>query len=403
MLITNGRVFINGEFSELDILIENRKITKIGKKLSADGEEKIDAHGLIVLPGLIDLHVHLREPGAEYKEDFNTGTRAAVAGGLTNIFDMPNNRIAITTAKLMKEKINLANKKAKCNVGFYLGAATGNENEWKLLADEKPFAGLKIYMGQTTGSLLIKNESELDSHFSNFDSDRPIIIHAEDQKMLETEGRTEGAALSAVETATKLGKKYEKKLHIAHASTGKEVELAKRTYKTCTVETCPHYLFLDEKDWERLGFRKAVNPPLRKPETRKELWGYLNFIDCISTDHAPHILEDKQSGACGYPGLETSLALMLDAYNRKMISIERIVQMMAENPAKIIGLTHNGRITEGANADVTIVDTRKEWTVKEEELETKCKWSPFNGKMLKGKAMKTIINGKLVYDEGETY
>ncbi len=199
------------------------------------------------------------------------------------------------------------------------------------------------------------------------------------------------------------GKKYGKKLHIAHASTGKEIELARRTYPACSIETCPHYLFLDEKDGEKLGFKRAVNPPLRKPETRKELWNYLNSVDCISTDHAPHIIEDKQSGACGYPGLETSVALMLDAHHRKLITVERIVQMMAENPAKVIGLTRNGTISEGMNADITIIDTRREWTVNEEELETKCKWSPFNGKTLKGKAVKTIVGGKLTYDDGEIY
>jgi dihydroorotase len=399
MIITNGNVFFNGKFSKLDILIEDEKIIKVGNQISADGEERVDATELVVLPGLIDLHVHLREPGAEYKEDFNSGTMAAVAGGITNIFDMPNNRVAITTAKLMREKIALAERKKHCKIGFYLGAATGNENEWKAIADEKRFSGLKVYMGQTTGSLLVRNDAELESHFSGFDANRPIVVHAEDQKMLESEGRTEGAALSAVGKACALGRKYGKKLHIAHASTGKEVELAKRTYANCTLETCPHYLFLDENDWAHLGYRKAVNPPLRKPETRKALWGYLDSIDCISTDHAPHTLEDKQSGASGYPGLETSLALMLDAYNRKLITMERIVQMMSENPARIIGLDRNGKIAEGAVADITIIDPKKEWVVKEEELETKCKWSPFNGKILKGKAVKTIVDGKIVFED----
>lgn len=399
MLITNGNVFFNGKFSELDLRVDGGRIAEIGKNISSDSEERVDARGMIVVPGLIDIHVHLREPGAEYKEDFKSGTRAAIAGGITNVFDMPNNRVPITTAKLMKEKIAIAEKNEKCKIGFYLGAATGNEKEWEKIANEKKFAGLKIYMGQTTGSLLIKNDAELESHFSNFDSNRPIVAHAEDQKILETEGRTENAALSAVEKAAKLGKKYGKKIHIAHASTGNEISVAKRKYDKCTVETCPHYLFLDENDWDKLEYRKAVNPPLRNPETRKELWQNLQSIDCISTDHAPHTLEDKQSGASGYPGLETSLALMVDAYNRKLVSMERIIRMMSENPARIIGLNRNGKISEGLVADLTIIDTRKEWTIKEEELETKCKWSPFNGRTLKGKVMKTIVDGKLVFDE----
>jgi len=410
--ITNGRIFFNGEFTEKEILVQDGKIAKIANSISsstmslasAEGE-KIDARGLIVLPGLIDLHVHLREPGFEHKEDFNTGGKAAVAGGIVHMFDMPNNKVPATTAELLKKKIELAQNKNKrnkstCKIGFYLGATTGNELEWKKLDKELDFVGLKIYMGQTTGDLIVGNEKALDAHFSLFDSKRPIVVHAEDQKTIEKEGRTQGAALAAVENATRLGKKYSKKLHIAHVSTGAEVELVGKIYPKTTVETCPHYLFINQKELDSLGYLGGVNPPVRDNKTRQELWAHLADIDCISTDHAPHTLEDKKNGAKGYPGLETSLALMLDAYSRKLIRLDDVPKMMSENPAKIIGLKQNGEIKEGMNADFTIVDLRKEWVVRGEELETKCKWSPFEGRKLRGKNVKTIIDGKLVFEDG---
>ncbi|MFA6531109.1 MAG: amidohydrolase family protein, partial [Candidatus Micrarchaeia archaeon] len=296
----------------------------------------------------------------------------------------------------------LARRKAKCKIGFYLGACAGNELEWKSLARVPEFAGLKIYMGQSTGSLLVDNDKTLEAHFSAFDPNRPIVVHAEDQKVMEQEGRTKEAALAAVKKACVLGKKYSKRLHIAHISSVEEVELAKKTYQKTTVETCPHYLFIDETQLAGLGFKSGVNPPVRNKTTRRELWKALvnGSVDCISTDHAPHTLEDKKNGAKGYPGLETSLALMLDAYNRKLIPLETIPKMMSENPAKIANLTENGEIRVGMNADLTIVNLKEEWVVRGEEFETKCKWSPFEGRKLKGRNKITVIDGKIAYELG---
>lgn len=398
MLIRNGTIFFNGKFVSKDILIEEGKIKAVssGRASSSETEdserETIDATGLVVLPGLIDLHVHLREPGFEQKEDFATGTKAAIAGGITHVFDMPNNKVPITTAKLMREKIELAKKKAKCKIGFYLGAAAGNELEWKKIAGEKMFAGLKIYMGKTTGDLLVDSDALLEAQFAGFDPKRYIVVHAEDE-------RREGGSLEAIGRAGKFAEKHGKKLHIAHITTNEEIQMAKK-YTNATVETCPHYLFIDEAQLARLGELKGVNPPVRGNAERAGLMraAVEGKIECISTDHAPHTLEEKKNGAKGYPGLETSLALMLDAYNRKLLPLEVIPKMMSENPAGVAGMKENGAIRKGMSANLTIVNLKKEWVVKGEELETKCKWSPFEGRKLKGRSRMTIIDGKVAYE-----
>jgi dihydroorotase len=397
MRILHGKVWYNNQFTTKDLLVTDGKIAKIANSISPEedsegNESDIDARGLLVLPGLIDLHVHLREPGFDYKEDFFTGTRAAVAGGITHVFDMPNNKIPVTTAKLLREKIELAKKKAVCNVSFYVGASKGNEKEWKKIANEERFAGLKIYMGKTTGDLLVDSDALLEPQFAEFDPKRYIVVHAEDE-------RKGGMSLESIERAGKLAKKYGKQLHIAHITTKEEIRMAKKYPKT-TVETGPHYLFIDEPQLTKLGELKGVNPPVRGNAERVELMRQVveGKVDCISTDHAPHTLEDKKNGAKGYPGLETSLALMVDASNRRLMPIELVPKMMAENPARIANLAGSGIIVPKLTANLTIVDPKREWTVKGEELETKCKWSPFEGRKLKGKAVKTIIEGETVYE-----
>ncbi|MEK6978708.1 MAG: dihydroorotase family protein [Candidatus Micrarchaeota archaeon] len=408
MLITNCRTYIDGKISEKEILILDGKIARIAGRIpenEAGGEEKINAGGLMVIPGLIDVHVHLREPGSEYKEDFVTGTKAALAGGITTVIDMPNNKVPTTTLRRLREKEELAQKKALCDVRFYMGATNDNFAEIK---KANPIA-VKVYMGKTTGDLLVTEDEIMERHFSNFDRKKPITVHAEDQKYMEAHSgkRTEEAAEIAVKRAVTLAEKTKRKLHIAHASTSQEIEIAKekaggqKLRADVSVETAPHYLFLSQKDADKLKQLGTVNPPLRSEETRKALWKKLNNIDCIATDHAPHTLEDKGDGARGFPGLETSLALMLDAYNKRMLELDWIISRMTENPAEIFGLTNLGRIAVGFSANLTFVDLKKEWTVNGEELETKCKWSPFEGKKLRGKAVKTVFGGRTVYEDNE--
>ncbi len=396
MLLGNVKVYYKGKILSKYIQIEEERITGLLNSTQRN-EKVIDGNGLLVLPGLIDPHVHLREPGATHKEDFYTGTRAAVAGGFTTVLDMPNNPQPTVTLERLKEKIELAKEKAICDVGFHFGATNENFSEIK---KAKPNS-LKLILGQTTGSLLVREDSVILKHFENFPKEKPIVIHAEDQEYIEKTG-DDGpkAAWRAVEKVIGFAKRTNRRIHIAHTSTKKEIEIAKK-WNLATVETAPHYLFLSQKDYGTLGDRKLVKPPLRVEQFRRELWEALEKIDCIGSDHAPHTLEEKENGAFGFPGLETSLALFLDAYSRGLLTIEWIVNRMAERPAEIFGIKGKGRIEKNYFADLTFVDLKKEWIVKGEELETKCKWSPFEGKKLRGKVVKVIFRGKETYSEGE--
>ena len=394
IVIKGGKAFIDGSFIQKDILIENEesgRITAIGSDLK--GDERVDATGLLVLPGLIDPHVHLREPGDTHKEDFKTGTRAAIAGGFTTVMDMPNNRLPTVTKERLEEKVRLAKEKAICDVLFHFGGTDDNFEEVKK-ADP---ASLKLYLGMTTGALMLRDSRSLERHFAGFPKDRPIVLHAcdhdtDEEKNLERTYATE-------ENAIALAGKYERRIHLAHASTKKEITIAKK-YGRCTVEVAPHYLFLSTKDAEQLGPLAKVYPPLKSEQKRIMLWSGLEMADCIATDHAPHTIEDKEAGAAGFPGLETSLALMFDACSRGLLDKIWVVERMSERVADAFGIKGKGRLKVGHTGDVTVVDSKEEWKVDGSELETKCRWSPFEGKTLKGRVRTVIKSGRLVYGNG---
>jgi dihydroorotase len=386
LCIQGGNVFLDGRFHRKDILIVDDLVAGIGNGFEA--EEKIDASGKLVVPGLIDPHVHFREPGEKYKEDFVTGSRAALAGGFTTVFDMPNNNPPTTTYSRLQEKKKLA-EKAICDVYLHFGGTDDNFSEVRKVNPDS----MKIFLGKTTGELFLRNPESLEKHFRNVFPGTVLVFHAnangpEEQAVMET--------LENLDSVCQLSENYKKKVHIAHASCGSEILLAK---KCGTVEVTPHHLFLNSDDAKELGFMGTVYPELRSEALRKSLWENLDNADCIATDHAPHTPEDKEEGAHGFPGLETSLALMLNAYNNGLVGLERLVSMMSSNPARIYGLQKKGRIEKGFFADITIIDPKKEWTIKAEELETKCSWSPWDGKKIKGKAEKVILRGEIAYDQ----
>jgi len=389
MLVKNAKFFLDGKIVEKDILIEGERIKSLGH-FPGNG---LDASGYLVLPGMIDAHVHLRDPGATHKEDFHSGTRAAIAGGITTILDMPNNSPPTTTLERLEEKRTIASKKAVCDYGFHFGAGTDNFEE---VRKAKP-GSLKVYMGKTTGDLFLPDEKSIFLHFQNFPKEKPIVVHAEDQTIIDSEGRTPLAAQLAAAKAAMLAEKAGRTICIAHASTAKEVELAKKWEKSL-VETCPHYLFLNEEKVKHLGNFGRVNPPVRSEQERLALWKMLPQIDYLSTDHAPHLPEEKEKGAAGFPGLETSLALMLDAYNKKQIKMEWILSRMCENPARIFSIKGKGKIAPGFQADLVFVDLKKEWKVRAEKMQSRCGWTPYEGMSLKGKVEKVIFRGELSYD-----
>jgi len=389
IVIKNGSVFFKGKFEKLDVGIQDDKIVKIGKNLK--GDSSFDASDMLVVPGLIDPHVHLREPGDTRKEDMETGTKAAVAGGFTTVMDMPNNTIPTTTVQRLNEKKALARRKAVCSVLFHFGATDNNFEE---VMKARPLS-MKVYLGKTTGELYLRNPTSLEKHFQYYDGH--FVFH-EDISEGSEEQQLE-ATYKNLEEIGRLSNRYKRRAHIAHASSGKMIEFSKTL--GMTVEVPPHYLFLSDKDAKKLKNLGTVYPPLRSEKLRRSLWSRLSQADCIATDHAPHTLEDKEMGAHGFPGLETSLALMLSAYHSKKLKLEWIIERMSLRPAEIFGFDGIGRITEGYYADVSIIDLKKEWKVKGEEQYTKCKWSPFEGKKLKGKAKSVFHKGKLIFDDYE--
>jgi dihydroorotase len=406
--IINGKVMINGKLESKNILVEDGKIKDIGD--SSDGEV-LNAEGRIILPGLIDCHVHLREPGLTNKEDFLTGTKAAAAGGVTTILEMPNTVPPTTTVKNLKQKKKRA-QKAIVNYGIYMGALGDNADEIKKATN---IAGVKLYMGASTGNMVVTDKKTIKELFS---SGRMIVVHAEDELLMQKNSeeyknskdasvhvkiRTNETETKAVKEALEIA--GDERVHITHVSTKESVELLRKSNASCDVT--PHHLFLTEKELEKQGNFAKMNPPLRSFEDVEALWQGINegVINCVATDHAPHLKEEKKAdywkAPAGVPGLETMLPLLLDAVNKGKIKLKKVAELTSFNPAKLFGIKNKGKIEIGMDADLVIVDMEKEKEVKNEELFTKCKWSPFNGWKLKGWPVTTIVNGQIVYNEGK--
>ncbi|KKQ89758.1 MAG: Dihydroorotase [Candidatus Curtissbacteria bacterium GW2011_GWC2_38_9] len=336
---------------------------------------------IIKLPGLVDVHVHLREPGATYKEDFESGTRAAVAGGYTQILDMPNNVNPTTTPARLQEKIRVSKGKIWCDLGFNFGATVDSTRYFPKVY-KKTF-GLKIYMSQTTGPLLVNKLQEQDLIFKSWLSNLPTMVHAEDE---------------LVEVAIRLAKKYKRKIHICHMTANqlKAIKKARKEGLKITCEVCPHHLFLNRSDLKRLGPLGMMKPPLLSKSDQQKLWMNLSEIDMISTDHAPHTLEEKydqSSPKFGVPGLETTLPLMLEAVARGKISIGRLVEMTSTNPRKIFHLPAQ------PNTFMT-VNLEERYKISKKGLFTKCGWTPFVGLEGRGEIKKVVLRGQIIFENG---
>lgn len=336
---------------------------------------------VIKLPGLADPHVHLREPGATQKEDFSTGTKAAIAGGYTMVLDMPNNPTPTITPEALEEKKKLAEGRIYADVGFHFGASSKSIEYFPKIAD-KVF-GLKVYMNQTTGDLLMEDDAILEQVFSSWTKEKPILVHAE--------GPT-------LQKAINLAKKYDGKLHICHVSLGEELDMIRAAKKdgldiSCEV-TC-HHLFLTDEDAKRLGPFGMMRPPLASKEDQQALWLAISdgTIDMIASDHAPHTKEEKEGEKVpnGVPGLETTLPLLLTAVNSGRLSLDRLIELTSTNPRKAFGLPEQQDTYVEVGLDESYV-------IENENLQTKCGWSPFAGMKVTGKVKKVILRGQLVYD-----
>lgn len=350
----------------------------------------------ITLPGLIDIHVHFRDPGQTEKEDFHTGTRAALAGGVTTVFDMPNNKEPILTLSRLNAKRKIIEKKAVCDFGLYFGTDGKNIHEFPKVKDL--VVGLKVFLNLTTGKLLIEDERLVEKVFASWPKEKVIVVHAEGEK---------------IDLAIQLCSRYGNKIHITHIATRNDLEkviIAKRKKLPVTCDVTPHHLFLfnDQKEnifYSTLGREKieynvskmiVVKPSIARRRDVEYIWEQLTYVDCIATDHAPHTREEKQSSnpASGVPGLETMLPLLLTAVKQKRLTLADIIRLTNTNPQKIFG------IKQDKDAYVEI-NTEEEYEVKNENLFTKCGWSPFDGWNVYGKVKTVYIRGEKVFTDGK--
>ncbi|MBR9691141.1 dihydroorotase family protein [Candidatus Woesearchaeota archaeon] len=402
----------------VDILIKDGKIKEVGKSVEYDGKT-IDVKEKFVLPGLIDPHVHFRYPGGLHKEEWETASAAAVKGGYTTVIDMPNTTPSTVDKKSLEEKKEYVCKHSLVNFGFHLGLTNENVTILNQL-DNVP--SYKLYMGSTTGSLLVDKDKDLKNVFKN--SSKLITIHAENEDIIKQNEeknknqtnpfvhakiRSSLAAKTAVEKAIKFAKKYKNKVYICHTSTTEELELISKARKEGVKVYCeatPHHLFMEYHELERQGNFAKMNPPLRRKMDVEALWMGINkgVVDTIGTDHAPHTIEEKEQGywkaPSGVPGIENALALMLDAVNKGKISLKKVEELMSTNPARIFDIKNKGKIKKGCDADLVIIDMDKKDEIQNEKQLTKCKWSPYDGKVLKGWSTVTIVGGNIVYDNG---
>ncbi len=380
LTIKDCKILDNGQLVDSNIFINNGIIKKIGEYTKAD--EEINAESKIVIPGIIDPHVHFREPGFTHKEDFLTGSMAAAKGGITTYIDMPNTQPPTTTVINLEEKRKMA-LKSVVNYGFHFGATSNNLEQIRKASN---IASVKVFMNTSTGKLMIKAPEILKKVFSSF----PIItVHAEKEKVVE---------------AIKYNRLTGNRLYLCHISSREEI-LFLRKNKTAGIyiEVTPHHLFLNSGD-NKDGYT-SMKPNLKSKIDQDELWKSISdgTIDTIGTDHAPHTKEEKEGEeeVYGVPGAETMLPLLLDAVNKNRINLQKLVELCCENPAKIFGITNKGKIVEGYDADLVIIDMELEKEIINEDMLSKCGWTPFNGKKAKGWPVITIVNGKVVYRNNE--
>lgn len=419
LLIRRARVLLpDGEFLVGDVLISDGKIVRVAPEIAESADREIDARGLTLLPGVIDPQVHFREPGLEHKEDLFTASCACAKGGVTSFLEMPNTRPLTTTQAALDDKLSRASQKCLVNYGFFIGATPENLPD---LLDANPTPGIKVFMGSMHGQLLMDGEENLERVFSK--GDRLIAVHAEDQTRInqrrqEFAGSTDlavhsqiqdnQAALLATQLAVKLSKKYQRRLHILHLSTGDEAEFLRQEKPSwVTAEVTPQHLLLNTSAYQKIGSLAQMNPPLREPRDNEILWQALldGVIDCIATDHAPHTLEEKAqeypNTPSGMPGVETSLPLMLTQAVEGRCTVAQVANWMSAAVAKAYKIPNKGAIAPGFDADLVLVNLDKYRPVVGAEMASKCGWSSFEGWNLTGWPVVTVVGGKVVFENGK--
>ena len=415
-LIKNATVVLPDGCAEVNVLVDGQTIAAVDAAVHTTADEVLDATGLHLLPGVVDDQVHFREPGLTHKEDLYTATRACAKGGVTTFLEMPNTKPTTTTVERLDEKLALASTKCLVNYGFYIGATTDNVEELKK-ATRTP--GIKIFIGSSTGNMLVDEQAALEAIFA--EATLPITAHCEDETTVRANTaryadstdyathskiRDHEAAMIATQRAIDLAKRHNHRFHVLHVSTGDEADLFAEQCDLITAEVCPHHLFFNIDDYERLGSLVQMNPSIKTANDNARLWQALldGRIQVVATDHAPHTMEEKRQpypkSPSGLPAVENSLALLLNQVNAGRCSIEQVVAWMCDAPARVWDIVNKGRIAVGYDADLVLVDMSLEATIQNEQQETKSRWSPWHGTTLKGWPVTTLVMGHKVFDRG---
>ena len=427
-LIKNARIVNEGTLTEGDVLVENGRIAQIDTSIGPKSANVniIDAEGKFLLPGIIDDQVHFREPGLTHKGDIYSESRAAVAGGITSYMEQPNTKPAATTIEELEKKYQRASQVSLANYSFNMGASNDNLEELKKVS-KRDVAGIKIFMGSSTGNMLVDAQKTLEGIFQ---LDHQLITHCEDEATIRrnlekakaqygdeipmTEHpviRSEEACYLSSSTAVELAKKYNSRLHVFHISTAKETELFTNKIpledKRITSEVCVHHLWFDDSQYENKGSHIKWNPAVKTSADRDGLWKALldGRLDVVATDHAPHTLEEKSNSylnaPSGGPLVQHALTAMMERVHDGTWSIEQLVEKMCHNPAKLFKIEQRGFIREGYFADLVLVEPNRPWSVSKENILYKCQWSPFEGTLMRSKVTHTFVNGHLAFKEGQ--
>ena len=419
LIVRNGTCFIDGNLSKYDIGVQNGKITHIGDLTKEKSSNTINADEKIVFPGLMDTQVHFREPGSVDAEDLHSGSRAAIVGGITSVFEMPNTNPPTTNFEEFKKKINIG-KRMYCNHAFYFGATAENYEILEKLKNLEGCCGIKLFAGSSTGNLLVDKEEDIEKVFKY--ASKVVAVHSEDEEILKLRKkliqkgdvkthpvwRNEEVAISSTRKIVKIAKRLNKKAHILHVTTKDEVDFLSQNKGNITFEITPQHLTMYAPDcYDRLGSYAQMNPPIRDKSHYDRLWYAIrnDYNDTIGSDHAPHLKVNKEKqypdSPSGMPGVQTILPVMLNHMNDGKIKLNQIVKFLCENPVKIFGIKNKGYIKKDFDADFTIVDLNKVIEIKNENIESKCGWSPFDGYKFKGTPIYTIIAGEIKMQDGK--
>jgi len=425
-LIKNAQIVNEGRIYKADVLIENKIIKLIAPEINIEAEQIIDAKGLHLLPGVIDDQVHFREPGLTHKANIYTESKAAIAGGITSFMEMPNTNPQALTQELLEDKYKIAAETSIANYSFFMGASNDNLKE-VLKTDPKTVAAIKIFMGSSTGNMLVDNKSVLEEIFSK--SSMLIAVHCEDEETIQENTiaakkefgeevpisehpniRSAEACFKSSSMAVGLAKKHNTRLHVFHLSTEKEIALFDNSIplkdKKITAEVCIHHLWFDESKYAEKGTLIKWNPAVKKESDKNALFQALldGKLDVVATDHAPHTLEEKSNtyfnAPSGGPLVQHALPAMLSFVNQEKISLEKVVEKMCHNPAICFRVENRGFIREGYFADLVLVDLDKPWEVTKENILYKCGWSPFEGETFNAQITHTFVNGHIAYEYG---